>query len=266
MDKNTKKAIEEMQGTTNTTKPKPVTVNKSQETKTETNQILLGLNKKVTIKPWTGKTKKKFKNLFKYVESPEDIDFDEIVQLLLYSNIKENVYLNEGEQQLLLAEIKKISISDDISNEIECQSCGKITKIHKKLDDVISYKKNKLPSKFKDIDFIDIENKETLISKVKEITESEDYDGVTTPTDIEFAMHIKLPDTDTDTDTNKINVNTVIEYLDNLPINELSELVQSINEVLPSCEYTTSFKCKYCSKDQEANLDITQEIFEELLK
>jgi hypothetical protein len=260
MDKNTKKAIEEMQGTTNTNKNtnKPVTVNKSQ--KTETNQILLGLNKKVTIKPWTGKTKKKFKNLFKYVESPEDIDFDEIVQLLLYSNIKEDVYLNEGEQQLLLAEIKKISISDDISNEIECQSCGKITKIHKKLDDVISYKKNKLPSKFKDIAFIDIENKETLISKVKEITESEDYDGVTTPTDIEFAMHIKLPDTD------KIDVNTVIEYLDNLPINELSELVQSINEVLPSCEYTTSFKCKYCSKDQEANLDITQEIFEELLK
>ena len=38
------------------------------------NEIVLGKNKVVHIKPWTGKTKKKTRKLFENLTDPEDID------------------------------------------------------------------------------------------------------------------------------------------------------------------------------------------------
>jgi hypothetical protein len=179
----------------------------------------------------------------------------------LYNHIKEDIYLNEGEQQLLLAEIKKISISDTIQNEYECVKCSRLNKVQVKIDDVKEYKDNKFPSKFEDtdisIEFVDILNKETLNKEQEKITLAEDYDGVTSPTDIEFAMHIKIPDKTT---------KEVISFLDEMAIKDLSKLVLSLEDCLPSCSFVTQTKCKYCSGEQEINLDITQEIFEEILK
>jgi len=262
MDEATKKAIEasksnETNETNETNKTeKNEKIKEVTSTENSQNQITLGKNKVVTIKPWTGKTKKKFKKIFEFVERPEDIDFKQVMKTLLYDHIKEDIYLNEGEQQYLLAEIKKISLNDNFNESINCYNCDNKIHINKKIDEVLKYKENKLPKKYNNIEFVDIKNLESLENEIKQIKESIDYDGLTSDQDVEFAMHIKIKDKTT---------KEIIEYLDNLAIKDLTDIIKNITEVLPSCSTEIELICPKCQHTDVYDIDITKEIFESLL-
>jgi len=222
------------------------------------NKIKLGENKIVTIKPWTGKTKKKIRKIFEYVENPEDVDFIAIMKTLIYDYVSEDVYLNEGEQQYLLSKIRDISISDKIHADVECPNCAQLNTISTSSSEFIHYKENELPFKYKnDISFIDIESLKLFEDNCKEILESDEYDGITTETDIETAMHLIIK-----TYTTK----EIIDYLDELPLKDTSELMENLRTKLPRCNMYFEKTCKKCKTNQKFPIDITEDIFESLLK
>jgi len=220
------------------------------------NQIKLGENKIVTIKPWTGKTKKKLRKFFENVTSPEDINFMAVIKTLIYDYIKEDVYLNEGELQYLLVKIREISLGDDLNTISECPLCGNENRINVLTKDVTFFTENKLPQKFKDINFVDIKNLKVYENEVKNIMESNDYDGITTESDIEMSLHIDIGKSTKET----------INYLDEINIKESSEIISELRKVLPSCVIKENKNCSGCQNDVDFVIDVSTTVFEELLK
>ena len=272
MDELTKQAIEAKKG-----KLKPINDNPEidggvvketelpkgelKETKSKepgNNQIKLGKNKIVTIKPWTGKTKKKIRKFFEGVENPEDIDFIAVIKTLLYDYIKEDVYLNEGEQQYLLMKIREISIDTGVDSSVECPICYTENQINTTTDKIIHYKENQLPFQFNEnIELIDIESLTSLEKEYNNFVEDDDYDGITTLGDVESALHIKIQDK---------NLKEVIDYLDNASIKETQDIFNKLRDLLPKCELYYSKVCKNCNDEVKFEIDVTESIFESLLQ
>ncbi len=250
MDEQTKNAIEQTK--------KESTKRESKAGEDNKIKVILGEKKSVTIKPWTGKTKKKVRKIFEYVERPEDVDFISIMKTLLYDYIEEDIYLNEGEQQYVLSKIRDISISDFIEKEIECPECSEYNFIKSYSKDFIHYKENNLPIEFnKNIKFIDINKLEEFENACNLIIESEDYDGITTEVDIEIALHIKI---------DELDIKETINYIDNLPLKETSIILEKLRENLPECKMYHEKQCKKCKNKVKFPIDITEDIFESLIK
>jgi hypothetical protein len=219
--------------------------------------VELGPKKIVTLKPWNGKTKKKFRKIFQNVDNPENIDPAAIIQTLLYEYIDEDVYLNDGEQQYLLSKLKDISLSPVIEGEFECPVCTTPNHIKTVSDKVVIYKENTLPGKYNEIEFVDIPNKKALEDNIDDIMNGDEYDGITAEVDIESAMHIKIGDK---------SVQQVIDYLDELPLSETEELFKELQKYLPECKIQHEKTCVSCKQKVNFELDISQGIFETLMK
>ena len=256
--------VQEVQEKEVQTKKKPTTVKETTET-TETtevkksdNTVVLGKNKSVKIKPWTGKTKKKIRKIFENIENPEDIDFIAVIKILIYDYIEDDIYLNEGEQQYILTKIREISLGEDINVSTECPECYALNNINTTLSNIVHYKDNELPHKYNDdIELVDIDTLATLENAFEETINSEDYDGITTINDIESALHIKIKDK---------SLKEVIDYLDNSPIKETEKVFELLNELLPKCELSHTKVCKNCKKEITFPIEITESIFESLVQ
>jgi hypothetical protein len=224
----------------------------------KSNQVKLGENKIITLKPWNGKTKKKIKKVFEYVQNPEDIEFKKVIDILIYDHIEEDVYCNEGEHQYLLALLRDMSISGNIETVSECPICNFENHIKARNEEFIHYKENELPKDYKNgIRFIDIPNKQVLEKTIDEIINAEDYDGLTSESDIEIALHIEIQD--------KTPLE-VIDFLDDLTVKETDEILDALGEALPGCELSLERKCKNCQDEVVFDIDIMKDIFESLLK
>jgi hypothetical protein len=249
---------EEIEKTEETFKNKFV---KASELITDSNEIRLGENKIVTIRPWTGKTKKKFRKIFEFVENPEDIDFERVVDVLLYASLnkgKDEIYLNEGEQQFLISVLTTKSIDDKMESTGMCPKCSAENKFKINVLQSTYYKENEFPQNYnKDIDFVDIKSFEDLTQTIEKITQSDEYDGITTGKDIETAMHIKVKDLSTE---------EIIEYLDNMGLKDIEKLMNSLEDILPHCELKSTQICKSCGQKSEFTVDFTASMFEALLK
>jgi hypothetical protein len=219
--------------------------------------LVLGVNKTVYLKPWNGKTKKKFKKLFVGVEGPEDVNFEKVVEILLYDHIEPKVYLNEGEQTYLIAKLKEISLSENIGGRYSCPSCGEDNLISSTIKECVNYKENHFPFKYSDeIEFVDIPSLEYLKDQIS-IIQDDNWDGITSAGDIELACHIKIKDK---------NIKDVIDYLDEMPVKDLETLLIKLEEVSPRCTIQTKKHCVHCQTENVFDLDLTEEIFETLLK
>jgi len=158
--------------------------------------------------------------------------------------------------QLILTKLYEESVSDEIQTEIECPRCSKINKIKTNTKDIIHYKENELPFTYNNIELVDIKDFKTFEKEVDKIINSENYDGITTEADIEVAMHINI---------NK-PLKDVINYLDEIPLKESSEIIKTLREKLPNCELFIEKECNNCKNDVKFNIDISSLAFEELLK
>jgi hypothetical protein len=97
-------------------------------------------NKNLTIRKWKGKDKKAFINALK----KNDVQQNEIMDVLVYSCIEEDVVLSVDEFRYVLSRIRAYSLGEDISIDFLCSECGTLyTKIFK-LKDIIRYTYNGL--------------------------------------------------------------------------------------------------------------------------
>ena len=241
-----------------TVKPKEVkeTENpKAAEIKLLKNQVDLG-GRIATLVPWNGKTKKKFKKVFEFIEDPRDVDFKKLMKVLVIDQVKEDISLADAEIQYIMAELYDISISGDVSVETDCPSCGNPTKITSTIAKDMKFEKNQLPKKHKDIMFENVPYS-TVIKNVRDIMEDDNYDGITTEADIETATRIKIPGK---------NIKQTINYLDELSIKEIEELMKSYEAALPKFTLEHTQKCRDCDVDQEFEVELITNLFELLMK
>ncbi len=207
--------------------------------------VQLGNTKTVHFKTWTGKTKKQLNKLV-----GEDISeislFENLIKILVQDHIAEpEMYLSEIEQQYLVMCIKAESLTEDFEFEGQCSICSNYKVIQSKIKESITYTKNSYPASFKkfNLEFVDISLTKTLQNTAETYINSEEYDGITTETDIEIAMHISK---------DGLTSIEVMDWLDELSLKELREVTEKlsgcsakvdikVNEYCPDCEKTTIF-------------------------
>jgi len=238
----------------------PVETPKNQPTKPKkeqlkSNQRQLG-QRVVTLQPWNGKTKKKFKKEFELVTTPEDVDLLGIIDILVSNQIKEDYLLTDLEMQYLLGELKKISLGDDFENKSTCPNCGEMNKFKTSVTKNAIYTPDTLPAKYEEWEFVNVTK--TAFQKVKdEIMESDDYDGLTTSKDIEMLVKIKK---------DKLTPQEIMKLLDDTPIKKIENLIDAFESHLAKYTLKETRKCKKCQKEVDFDLDVVTGIFEVLAK
>jgi len=213
-------------------------------------------NTDVTLSPWNGKTKKKTKKVFEFVERLQDVDFQAVLEVLIYDQVTEDLLFDEYETKLILLKLKELSIGSTVNFDVECEKCGSL--VHIKTDtSKYSYTPAKLPHKFSDkINFV-VPKKSTYDANVVEITNAEDYDGITTNEDIELSSRIEIEEKD---------ITGVINYLDDAPLKDVSELISELKDCYAKFEMEVDYVCDACKSKGTTEVDIMTGIFEELVK
>jgi hypothetical protein len=130
--------------------------------------------------------------------------------------------------------------------------------ISAKIEEAVHYKENEFPKKHsKDVEFVDIKSLKELKKTISDIMGADDWDGITSEADIELASHIKMEGKTT---------KEVIDWLDELPVRDLENLINDLRAVAPSCEISIKEYCVHCQTEQNFELDVSKDIFESLLK
>ena len=219
--------------------------------------VELSKTKTVHLKPWTGKTKKRFKKVFEGVSSMEDVDFREVLEVLIYNQSKEDLLFQEAEQQFLLVKLREASIGNEIISDTSCPNCGSEVKIKVKTEDLNDFESDKLPYKFSDeIEFKNCSKTEAE-DNITVVMNQPDFDGLTSEADIEFASRIKIKDK---------SIAEVIDYIDDLKISEQNKLVSAMNERLSKYSLIANHKCEHCKTEQPFTVDVITGVFEALAK
>jgi hypothetical protein len=277
LDEATQKALGMTEETKETKNEETKEVQKDETKKTKKlNDILkeqgdlysidLGKNKKLNLEPWKGKTKKKLRKVFEGVTDVEEIDFERVMEILLYDHLgkdnKSTVYLNTGEQLAVLSALKSISTGAEFKTDSFCPVCDAENTFKVNLYNITEYKDNELPSEEREYNkgklkfkFIDIKSFDYLKETFEEYQSSDDYDGYTELIDAEKALHIDLGKPLKDT----------IEILDDTPINEVNKIMEDMDEYLPDCKVQKEHRCKVCNKTSKFDVEIIKTVIAEFM-
>lgn len=222
--------------------------------------VKLGKNKEVNFKPWTGKTKKKFRKLFIGLEEIEDLDLDKVVQVLIRDNLSNSdIYLSDIEQQYLTALLRKESLEDEFEYDAECEHCEQKQHIKTSVTDSVSYRPNLFPSKNEalNIEYIDIESNSFLLKVIDEVIDANDYDGLTTAGDVDMALHLKIKDTNTPLET--------LDAIDDMPLKDLQVLLDGYDLAKSEMIMNVEKNCTMCGKSSTFKAAEIPGLFENLL-
>ena len=209
-------------------------------------------NLEVTYKKWNGKTKKKFKKLFEFVQDPSEVDIAEIMNILVYDHVvtKDDVVLTDAEQLNALHELYLLSISDRISNTLECVECGKRNKKTTKLS-----QKKFIPASPELDKGIEVLN---LVITRPTIKLSEDTHEMFRVTPDEYTSKRDIDDALWFGD----DVTKTIETLDDMSIKEIQQVFAEKTKSQGSFEFTTEVTCsnKECKSKTTHDIDVTSEV------
>jgi len=217
------------------------------------NELQLG-SRVITISPWTGKTKKRFKKEFEFATEMSDVDFTKILDILVYDHFKEDFLLTDKELQYVLGQLKIISISDEATFEATCPSCNAANKITTGISENVQFNGDTLPAKHNGFEFLNI-SKTEFDKLATDILESDDYDGLTTIQDLEVAAKIQFKGS---TPKETINI------LDELSIKDIKDVMSIFGSHLAVYDLSVDRTCTGCQTEQNFEVEIITGIFETL--
>jgi len=219
----------------------------------------LGVNKTVHFKAWTGKTKKKFKKIFQNLEDPEDLNFKDVLEVLLKDNILESdTYLSGDEQQYLTAELRKESIGNSFEFEGTCPNCQELQDIKTSVTEAVIYKKSAFPTTIQGVEYVDILSSGAFDSISSDIINSTDYDGLTTEADIELGLHINIEGANSPLET--------LTALDDYSIKDLEIVIKNLDTVSSKMEMYVEKSCSSCGKEGKFITSEIPGLFDSLLR
>jgi hypothetical protein len=217
----------------------PETLSKDPETGEDLTQykysVELGNDKVIHYKNWTGRTKKLLKKELKDLQREEDVDIDSILETLVRDYIIEReIYLSPVEIQYLIVKIREVSVGDTYSFYSTCPTCKLSQEITAKTSDIYRYTKGKYPYQSGEYEFVDIPLQSDLDTLYKTMIDSETYDGITTKTDLEIAMHIK---------NGNLSPFEILDIIDEMGLIELKTIMKTLSDVAPKMEMSIDEKC-----------------------
>ena len=219
--------------------------------------VELSKNKTVHLKPWTGKTKKRFKKVFEGVSNMEDVDFREVLEILIYKQSKEDLLFQEAEQQYLLVKLRESSIGEEIQNDVPCPSCGLDNSFKMKTSDLNDFEPDQLPFDYSDEIRFENCKKTEAEENIQIVMNQPDYDGLTSEMDVEFASRIKIKGK---------GIVEVIDFIDDMKLSEQNDLITTMNDHMSKFSLTVSHVCEHCKTEQRFPVDVITGVFEALAK
>jgi len=207
------------------------------ESTSKTNATYFSINlghKTVMARKWKAKDRKNFK---KSVKVSDDIDVSIINELVINCLENPNEALSNEELQYILIEIRKHSISDTIDFEYICSNCEKDNKEIVKIDDINKPKWENWGI----VNGIEFGN----IANAKFYNDNKDEED-----DIkEIAFHTMSINGEIDK-----TFDEVVEYFDDMDINEFDVILNEFNKMKFSIDNTKEFKCE-CGHTQIFEFD-----------
>ena len=210
---------------------------------TYNNECVIGSNKKVKFRPWKSKDEKAF---LTYVETVEEVTDDDFLEKLILPCIEDkNIHLSDADVQMLLIEIRKVSIGEKFEMKFVCdeEKCGSVNEVDVDFDDIVTYKLDRVKEFIsKDetlkVKFGEIKNETFFKEKTKGQTELE-------KTFIELVLRIDTIEYDGKTyDTFKYE--NAYEFIDNLNVNIFNELLEYYKTNSSNIQMEGDFDCMFC--------------------
>ncbi len=210
--------------------------------------VKLSNKKIVNFRKWKVKDRKAFKKILK----DENAQEKDIANVLVRPCLETNIVLSPDEMQYVLIELRKKSIGENINWSYICD-CEASNKELVALDDIniphlADWKNvsvNTVEFKFGDI--LNKEMYEAAIDLVEDIDEL-NY--------IDLAFHIHEIGDNID-----FNVNDIIEYIDEMEVNDIDELFKAYNEMKFYTTKIKEFTCQECKKSNKFEFDTIPEFF-----
>jgi hypothetical protein len=201
--------------------------------------------KEVEISSWRTKDEKAYLNMLENAERNNKVITDqEIYNVLIKPVIKEDIVLSSNEQKMLLIEIRKISISDEIKDSIKCDKCSSEINISNKIDDIVSF----LPSNFRSVNIDDITFVFGDIKRQKDKAKMNIEDGLVNYIFTEFLLHISEIHYQDNIFKYGENMNYIElqDFIDSLNTNTFDKLFEEYHTMIDSLEMKVQHKCE-CS-------------------
>lgn len=216
-------------------------------------------SKTVNFKAWTGKTKKKFKNLFKKLTEESALPIDGILRVLVQENLSNpDIYLSAEEQQFVMALMRKASLQDEYTFEGVCPKCQHSQTVETSVTESLKFVSNKFPANFKHGKFRDINSKSELEDEIAKAFENDIEEGFITEVDIENALHIQFKNV-------ALTPTEIIEKLDEMTLKDVNDLQDGLSEASASFSLTTLRKCENCKANVNFSTEEIPELFDSLL-
>jgi hypothetical protein len=206
-------------------------------------------SKEIMVRKWKVKDRNKFKKLLLADETMEN----QLLNILVYDCIQDvdNFDISPDEAQYIMLKIRELSISKDVTFNWAC-SCGHKNKEEIKIDDIVNVS-------YSDFGTIKVNDNEFTIKSPKnkkfyneQITKQENI------MNFMFAMHL-----DKLNDGQDFTLEEVMDWLDDLETDEYDEIMLQFNKMIFTADYTNTFVCSKCEKEQKFIFDEIPDFFPE---
>jgi len=201
-------------------------------------------DKEVKFKQWTAKEERTYLQAIENekTEITDKLIFDILIKPCIEDK---NLVLSVQEQKLLLIEIRKVSISETFTDEIECKSCNNKEIITIKIDDILSYEK----SNYKDIKVQDMTFHvgEIKTNKAKERLIMDK--GIINYIFVDFLLHIHSIDINGELN-DKFTFKELEKFMDSLPTKIFDEVFEQYQLMIDSLELKYKYKCPECNEEE----------------
>ena len=238
------------------------------------NQIDVG--QVITLKPWNGKTKKKFKAQVELAGGIEKLTTPMILSILVYKHIKEAVTLSPAQEERVIMELTKMSIGPNYEMPYVCPKCDDETTLKGSIQDTCLYTVAKYPvsSQIGNYDIVihAIPEKDKLDEITKEVYAMYDngYEDEITPEEIKTISQLDITWSAkaSDTDGNPSKVLTpkeTVVFFDELPLIDLNNLMTQINEANGINDSTVRVTCDSCASTDIVDINLIPMVIKALL-
>ena len=215
-------------------------------------EVKLGPRKSVFITPWKAKAKKEFIKIFK--KNGDKTTEEDILNILLYPYLKDNIYLSSAELQYVLFKLREISIRNkEVEFVIDCNSCGEEIEIKTDISDLVHYKETLIPIEKNGNIWRDPESNEIVKQILFQYKDEP-------PTVLMIGLHLKKY-----RNRNIESLEEFLEIYDDLDMVEVENLEDEWYEVSSNFEIYKKIKCDKCDYETTYSFDIIPGFFDPLL-
>ena len=194
-------------------------------------------NQEITIRKWKAKEKLAFIDIIKNKK-----DKSELVDILVYNCIEEDVAFSKDEYKYVLSKIREISLGNEIPLQFTCEHCDEEFIEIIKLDETIK-------PIFKDADVIMTDKYEIKLSKIKNTSY---YKKVINEAPDELDFYLRISEIN---GNDGYTLEEIIELFENMDVLDFDEIFEEWDKIKLKIDDVKIIECPKCSGKTEYEFD-----------